>query len=284
MELICTKCKSRLTQQGHSLKCDGCGEVYAIINGVPVFFNAAENKYLKDEIEWHKSTKGVDTIHEYAHRAARDKIEVKLKELNADGNTKILSVGVGEGLDVEFIEKITNKIVGLDISRDALTYFKDKYGYEAVVAEAREIPFPDNSFDFVIISGLLHHIVGYGEIEGYLKEFRRVLRRSGYLIVVEPNILYPIALLMFPINSIMQKVRPMWGGKVPHERSLSAFYIANKLKKVGFIDIKFEATTYCHNKYPLFINIFLEKIGKYVRKTILKYFGWWFIFQAKKAD
>ena len=71
-------------------------------------------------------------------------------------------------------------------------------GFETVVADARALPFPDASFDQVLLVSTLEHIGADNEVYGVegepddtgreaaLRELRRVLRPSGSLLVTVP--------------------------------------------------------------------------------------------------
>lgn len=54
---------------------------------------------------------------------------------------------------------------------------------QAADAETR-IPWDDESFDVVILSGVFHH---FYHPEDALQEIFRVLKKSGQLIIIEPN-------------------------------------------------------------------------------------------------
>lgn len=82
------------------------------------------------------------------------------------------------------------KIVGIDISSDMLKIAKDKIqkgkfnNIEVYKADASSTPFEDNSFDIVLIALVLHEIDSNlaGKV---LQEAYRVLKTTGYLLVLE---------------------------------------------------------------------------------------------------
>lgn len=55
-------------------------------------------------------------------------------------------------------------------------------------ASAQELPFPDCTFDGVLLSEVLEHVADEGAT---LAEIRRVLRPNGYLVLSAPNRLFP---------------------------------------------------------------------------------------------
>lgn len=116
---------------------------------------------------------------------------------------KILDVGCGDGGDAE----IFIKEFGLD------TYGIDTYKHENIDkipglnfkrAGILEIPFDDQSFDYVFLHDVLHHVdepeQKYSKhIEG-LKELKRVCKKGGYILIIEANrynpLFYPHMVLM----------------------------------------------------------------------------------------
>lgn len=50
---------------------------------------------------------------------------------------------------------------------------------------ANELPADNNSFDFILIIAVLHHIPPE-MVYGYIKEFKRFLKPEGRIVVMEP--------------------------------------------------------------------------------------------------
>jgi len=72
------------------------------------------------------------------------------------------------------------KIVGLDISQDAIDFAKKMNPYPEEVSfiqgSALDLPFEDETFDFVFCNGVLHHTT---DTEKGIKEIYRVLKPNG---------------------------------------------------------------------------------------------------------
>ena len=95
---------------------------------------------------------------------------------------RVLEVGSGEGLLQDVVEDYT----GLDISATA----KAKYHKPFVQADARAMPFPDNSFDAAWSIWVLEHVPNP---EQALREIRRVLRPDGLLFLSPAWMCSPLA-------------------------------------------------------------------------------------------
>jgi SAM-dependent methyltransferase len=90
------------------------------------------------------------------------------------------------------VEAAPGELVGADLAQAEVP------GFETVVADARELPFEDGSFDQVLLVSTLEHIGADNEVYGVeggsdasgreaaLRELRRILRPSGSLLVTVP--------------------------------------------------------------------------------------------------
>ena len=90
------------------------------------------------------------------------------------------------------VEASPGELVGVDLAEAEVP------GFETVVADARALPFPDASFDQVLLVSTLEHIGADNEVYGTdgasddagraaaLRELRRILRPTGSLLVTVP--------------------------------------------------------------------------------------------------
>jgi ubiquinone/menaquinone biosynthesis C-methylase UbiE len=96
---------------------------------------------------------------------------------------KVLNVGCAHGPDfLTFIKGF--ELWGVDFSpamlKQALKYSaKFQFQVNLAVADARSLPFPDNTFDWAISVAAYHHIKGEGERERAFMELKRVLKPGG---------------------------------------------------------------------------------------------------------
>ncbi|MBI2031247.1 MAG: class I SAM-dependent methyltransferase [Candidatus Levybacteria bacterium] len=110
------------------------------------------------------------------------------------GNT-LLDVGCGDGDDDKiFIEKYSLKTWGTDIYKDK--NIKNIKALNFKKGSIYKIPFKDNSFDYVFLHDVLHHIDEKNQstrlhLDG-LKELRRVCKRGGKIIILEANRYNPL--------------------------------------------------------------------------------------------
>ena len=99
----------------------------------------------------------------------------------------VLEVGCGNGKLLNLLPK-ENTFVGLDISHIALKEAKKEISDKNIsllLGDALHLKFKDNSFDLVLVDGLVEHYTE--KIEKLIKETYRVIKKGGYLIIILTN-------------------------------------------------------------------------------------------------
>jgi len=103
---------------------------------------------------------------------------------NLSAESSILDVGCAKGFMMhdfaELIPGITVK--GIDVSEYAISNTIDDMKSHVQVGDAREIPFPDNSFDVVISINTIHNL-DRDDCKKALQEIERVSRKNSFLTV-----------------------------------------------------------------------------------------------------
>jgi len=99
---------------------------------------------------------------------------------------KVLDVGSGNGYVLSKYAAEGAEVFGIDITEAGIDLCRKRFEYlglegEFRVADAQDIPFPDNTFDCVCSMGVLHHVP---DTKKALDEIFRVLKPGGLLIVM----------------------------------------------------------------------------------------------------
>ena len=110
-------------------------------------------------------------------------ILMELLELPIDG--ALLDVGGGTGRVSGFLTNHVGRLILSDLSEKMLHQSQNKNGLEQVCSHAEILPFPDESFERIIMIDALHHVCDQDETAG---ELWRVLKTGGKLIIEEPDI------------------------------------------------------------------------------------------------
>ena len=104
---------------------------------------------------------------------------------------RILDVGCGTGESTRNIMRRNRNVVGTDLS----TLFLRAQGAGAsvepkfVTSDASHLPFADNAFDVVCAMEFIEHV---WPVEAVLNEMHRVVKPSGRIVIMSPNLLSPL--------------------------------------------------------------------------------------------
>lgn len=95
-----------------------------------------------------------------------------------------LVVGCGSGNEVLYLRRAfsSRHVVGIDIEPNFSPLAKSEAGL--IVADAKDLPFPGESFDYVAMFHSLEHV---GNPDIALAQVKRVVRRGGWVYVGVPN-------------------------------------------------------------------------------------------------
>lgn len=100
---------------------------------------------------------------------------------------EVLEVGSGEGYGAELLAEVAECVMAVDYALVAVDHARQKYlrpNLTFQVAEAENLPFPDEAFDLVVAFEILEHTMDHERVVG---ELGRVLRPGGRLLVSTPN-------------------------------------------------------------------------------------------------
>jgi len=129
-------------------------------------------------IEWWEKVLA-DVPKSYAHWFNEE--EKFLKE-HITKDSKVLEVGCGEGRSLKYILDITRNIIGIDNDSKAIDDAKKNFDeIKFQVADGTDLPFEDNSFDFVIC---MTTPANFGDKKHKCyAEMKRVVRKDGQIIL-----------------------------------------------------------------------------------------------------
>lgn len=147
---------------------------------------------------------------------------------------KILDVGCGTGMAAERLRKF-GKVHGIDISPKSIEMAKERLD-SAVVGIAEDIKYPDGTFDAVVCTETVEHVLDQSLA---ISEFRRVLKEDGHLLISTPNPWYWLIVL----SGIYSKIRGRTNTGQIIENYLSPLRLRKLVARNGF-SIEHHRTVY----------------------------------------
>ncbi|MBL9138291.1 MAG: class I SAM-dependent methyltransferase [Verrucomicrobiales bacterium] len=110
--------------------------------------------------------------------------DLMVKHYGLKPGDRVLDVGCGKAfLLYDLTQAVPGlEVCGLDVSRYAIENAKEEVRPFLKEGHARELPFPDGSFDLVISINTLHNLYCY-DLDRALREIQRVGRKHRYVCV-----------------------------------------------------------------------------------------------------
>lgn len=99
----------------------------------------------------------------------------------------VLDIASGEGYGSAMLAERARKVIGVDISVDAVEHARKRYGkanLEYMVGSCADIPLPDASVDMVVSFETIEH---HDQHDKMMQEIKRVLRPTGILLISSPD-------------------------------------------------------------------------------------------------
>ncbi|MDF2940362.1 MAG: methyltransferase protein [Gammaproteobacteria bacterium] len=125
-------------------------------------------------------TLGEEMMYEHLHRYAL------CEKLAAD--KVVLDVACGEGYGSAILAKSAKKVIAIDIAENAIEHAKSQYSQvpniEFICGSCTALPIDSGSVDLIVSFETIEHLV---EQEAMLKEFKRVLKPNGALVISTPD-------------------------------------------------------------------------------------------------
>ena len=125
---------------------------------------------------YNKYHKSFDRTRYSVWRAVRDFIEVI-----PPGST-VLEAGCGNGKNLEYMNEKDLITMGVDFSDKLVDICKEKH-LNVSVSDIRELPFEDNTFDYVLSIAVIHHLEKESDRIKAINEMLRVCKTGGKVLI-----------------------------------------------------------------------------------------------------
>lgn len=190
MQFFCPKTRTLLHQEGDQFVGNEAELKITCIDSVYVCANVHDQSLKQYYDDLYDSELGDKWVQGLDRQSAAKRILEKIslsyrrerffkKHLSGDDNM-ILDIACGVGRDYL---GTYGTVVGVDLSHKALKVAANRYDY-AVQTGVDTLPFPDNTFDYVISSDFFGHVENGPEKDVIISEILRVLKPGGKTIHV----------------------------------------------------------------------------------------------------
>jgi len=114
-----------------------------------------------------------------------DAYPVFLDHLGVEPGRSLLDVGCGTGYLLKVADERGLETHGVDISEEGVEIAKTTSPNSGILlGKGEDLPFPDNSFDYVICLGALKHFL---DLDKGIREMMRVAKQDASFCIVVPN-------------------------------------------------------------------------------------------------
>jgi SAM-dependent methyltransferase/uncharacterized protein YbaR (Trm112 family) len=121
----------------------------------------------------------------------------------------LLDVGCAQGRSCRYFEDCDITVVGFDISKSLVQQAHQRYSRNGrgarmtfFAGDASRFPFVENTFDYVLVYGVLHHLEDPARA---CAEISRVLKHGGTYFGLENNVTF-----LRPVFDALMRLWPMW--------------------------------------------------------------------------
>lgn len=176
------KCKDYTVSQEEFqiVSCDSCG--FKFTNPIPSENEIGEYYKAESYVSHSDTKKGL--INRAYHTVRKITLKQKFKLVDRHKvEPSLLDIGCGTGAFLNQCKEQNWKVLGLEPDADARGVAKSRYDIDTMPLEhLAEIP--DNSFDVITMWHVLEHVY---HLQRDIRQFQRVLKKDGTLIVAVPN-------------------------------------------------------------------------------------------------
>jgi len=191
---------------------------------------------------------------------------------------RVLDIGCGKGLLLPFLLEKKCEVVGIDVLAPESVDKGFSTYHQLDLEQKPHIPYPDESFDVIILADFIEHMKNLDPI---LKELKRVLKSEGIVIVSTGNIALWLYRMLLLFGSFPYARKGVLDETHVHLYTFSTF--CQLMRRAGFkilrrriTPIPFELVL--NNKLGEFLNYVYYPLAKLWKRL----FGYQFILLCKK--
>lgn len=191
-----------------------------------------------------------------------------VKSYNSE-ESNVLEIGCGLS---SYLPSLKGNLFGIDISNRLLEM--NKCDATFIKCDARECSKLNIKFDIIFMVGVMHHIP-CSDYNSTLDEFKKILKKDGILLIVEPNMLsitgvYYIFRKIFEYIFSRKSLIKMIGFYSDNEKYILPSF-KYKLIERFFLIKKYSICTIRIPPFNIFKKINIESINKFIDKRFQRF-------------
>jgi 2-polyprenyl-3-methyl-5-hydroxy-6-metoxy-1,4-benzoquinol methylase len=160
------------------VRCISCGHIYQNVQPV---FRDLKKRYTDDYFSYEK-----ENDQNFFQLMLLGLQDVGFERLETGLETRnFLDIGCATGLLLEYLKRRDWQVRGVEICRPSAEYAIAHRRVPVFIGTLEEAGFPDGEFSFIHFSHLIEHVP---EPRSFVKEVYRILKPSGYTLLVTPNV------------------------------------------------------------------------------------------------
>lgn len=190
---------------------------------------------------------------------------------------RLLLAPCGGGGDVEFLGTFAEEIHGIDLSPVAVA--RCPPSIKVKVGDILDSGYAGESFDLVASTLFFHHLGKVG-FDPFLEEFRRVMKKGGGIVILEPSLWYPLNLVTRPLKKLFGN--PF--GEVEDEGPFSPHLLLRALRRTGFVNVTMRPASFSHCAFYTPVAKAVNRITRpWLGSPRMAYLSWMALFWAEKG-
>jgi ubiquinone/menaquinone biosynthesis C-methylase UbiE len=235
----------------------------------------------------------------YGHRLFDSEIhlESNIIPIELIKGKKVLEIGCGMGFHSEILAYYCDEYTGIDLTEEAISTSKKRFELKSlqgdlIIADAENLPFEENCFDFIWSWGVIHHSSRTGRC---IKEISRVLKKDGEARLMvynrDSNITFLTLFFRHFLNFAFLRRSTDETLNITTDGYSARYYtkdIFNDLLRTFFRDVESEIYALDTNIVPLpnqkLRALIIKLIPRRIVKNLQKKFGAFIFATAKKIE
>ncbi len=161
-------------------KCNNCQLVYQ--NPQPVYELTEE---IYDGEHYHERYINSSYIYFPTSKIYLDEINKELKNRIYPSGTNLVDIGCGIGYFLYIAKQNNYKVLGIDISKWASKYAKEKFDIDVIAGNFLEMNIKENEYDIVTLWQTIEHLPNPND---FIKKIFFILKPGGYICIATPDV------------------------------------------------------------------------------------------------